>query len=239
MLGTVINGVAIVAGGAAGLLASRQLSEKRQLALKLLLGVFTVYAGVSTAWSGLNGSLYSIGKQLLIAVVSMTLGRLLGRLLRIQATLNKAGAYAREKFAASGTGSDTRFADGFITCSLLFCVGPMAILGAVQDGLEGKIRVLVIKSVMDGLATMAFVATFGWGVILSVIPVVAYQGTITLLAQSVRPLLAQPDLLNAVNVVGGLMVFCIAMIILELKTFELADYLPCLAVAPLLTYLLR
>lgn len=239
MLGTVINGVAILAGGAAGLLAARQISEKQQLSIKLLLGVFTVYAGVSTSWSGLSGSLFQIGKQLLIAILALSLGRILGRLLRIQSTLNKAGAYAREKFASSSVDNPSRFADGFITCTLLFCVGPMSILGALQDGLDGKIRVLVIKSIMDGLATMGFVATFGWGVLLAAIPVVAYQGTITLLAQSLRPLLAQPDLVNSVNVVGGLLVFCIAMIILELKKFDLADYLPSLAVAPILTYLLR
>jgi len=239
MLGTVINGAAILAGGAAGIFAARQLTEQRQLSIKVLLGAFTVYAGLSTAWSGLNGSLGQAGKQLLIAMVAMSLGRIAGRLCRIQATLNKVGGYAREKFATAGGPSTSRFADGFITCTLLFCVGPMSILGAIQDGLEGKIRVLVIKSVMDGLATMGFVATFGRGVMLAAIPVVAYQGTITLLAQHLRPLLAQPDLLHSVNVVGGLLVFCIAMIILELKKFELADYLPSLAFAPALTYLLR
>lgn len=239
MVGTVINGIAIVAGGAAGLLASRQLSAVHQQALKVLLGAFTVYAGLSMAWEGLNGSIFNIGKQVMIAILSLTLGRIAGRLLRIQHQLNKLGGFARKRFASSATDSSQRFGDGFVTCSLLFCVGPMSILGSVEDGLSGNYKILLIKSVMDGLATMAFVTTFGWGVMLAAIPVVAYQGTITLLARTLRPMLDQPDLLNSVNVTGGLMVFCIALIILELKKIELADYLPSLAAAPLLTWALR
>ena len=210
MVGTVVNGIAILAGGAVGLMASKQLSAANQQALKVLLGAFTVYAGLSLAWSGLNGSFMKIGKQLLIAIV-----------------------------AIADLQSNQRFGDGFVTCSLLFCVGPMAILGAVQDGLAGNYRILLIKSVMDGLATMAFVPSFGWGVMLAALPVVAYQGTITLLAQNLRPVLDQQDLLNSINVVGGLLVFCIALIILELKKIELADYLPTLFYAPLLTWALR
>jgi len=96
-----------------------------------------------------------------------------------------------------------------------------------------------LKALMDGLATMAFVGTFGWGAMLAVVPVVAYQGTITLAAKLVAPWVADPALLNSINATGGLLVFCIALVILELKKIELADYLPSLAFAPLLTWLWR
>ena len=134
--------------------------------------------------------------------------------------------------------SSRHFSEGFITCTILFCVGPMAVLGAVHDGLTHYWQILGLKALIDGLAAMAFVTTFGWGVILSVIPVVAYQGTISLTAQYLAPFLDNHMLLSSVNATGGLLVFCIALIILELKKIELADYLPSLAYAPLLTWLL-
>ncbi len=146
--------------------------------------------------------------------------------------------YAKEKFSRASATSSRRLSEGFITCTLLFCVGPIAIVGALQDGLEGKWETLAIKAVMDGLATMAFVTTFGWGVMLSVIPVVAYQGTITLSARFLGPLLEERGLIDSLNATGGMLVFCIALVILELKKIELADYLPSLAFAPLLTWLL-
>jgi len=109
----------------------------------------------------------------------------------------------------------------------------------IVTGLLGNYRTLALKSVMDGLATVAFAKVFGWGVLLSVIPVVAYQGTITLLAKLLEPYLRNPALLDSINATGGMLVFCIALIILELKKIELADYLPSLAFAPLITWLWR
>ena len=233
--GTILNAAGIVLGGVLGLTLSRQLSPARQIGLKNLLGVFTVYVGLKLTWTSLGGGLGMIGKQLLIVLLSLILGRITGRFLRLQKSLNRLGQYAKAKL--SQPGDDSRgFGEGFITCTLLFCVGPMAILGAVEDGLAGKWETLGIKALMDGLATMAFVGTFGWGAILSVIPVVAYQGTITLCARLIAPFLTDRALLNSVNATGGLLVFCIALIILELRKVELADYLPSLAFAPLLTW---
>ena len=115
----------------------------------------------------------------------------------------------------------------------------MAILGSLQDGLYDNPRTLLLKSCMDGLAAMAFARTFGWGVLLSAIPVLAYQGTLTLLAEFLSPLLHQKSLLDSVGATGGLLIFCVALVILELKRVELADYLPSLFYAPLLTWVFR
>jgi uncharacterized membrane protein YqgA involved in biofilm formation len=239
VIGTIINGAAIVAGGLLGRFVFKSISPANQQALKVLLGVFTVYAGLSTTWGALHGGFFKALKQIAIAIVAMMLGKALGRLLRLQKTLNRAGQFAKERFSKATTDGPANASDGFVTCTLLFCVGPMAILGALQDGLTGNFRTLAIKSVMDGLATMGFVTSFGWSPVFAAIPVVAYQGTITLLAQTAAPWLQNQTTLDSINVVGGLLLFSISLIILQLKKIELADYLPSLAIAPLLTWALR
>jgi hypothetical protein len=239
MIGTTLNAAGILLGGILGLTLSRQLSPAAQVGIKGLLGVLVVFVGLKTTWTSLGGGLWHVAKQLTIVVLAMMLGRITGRLLHLQKGLNRLGQYAKEKFSTATPDKPQRWSEGFITCTILFCVGPMAILGAVQDGLDGRWQTLGIKAVMDGLATMAFVGTFGWGAILSVVPVVAYQGSITLAAKSIAPHLQDPALLASINATGGLLVFCIALIILELKKVELADYLPSLAFAPLLTWLWR
>jgi uncharacterized membrane protein YqgA involved in biofilm formation len=239
MIGTLLNGVAIVAGGIAGLTVTKQLSPLTQRRLKVFLGAFTVYVGLRMTWGGLNGTFGQVLKQFAIVLVALILGRLTGRLLRIQHGLNRLGRYARESFSAAQSATDHRFSDGFVTCTVLFCVGPLAILGSLEDGLHGDFKTLAIKAVMDGLATVAFAQTFGWGVILAAVPVVAYQGTLTLAARALAPRLETLALLDPVCATGGIMLFSVALVILELKKVELADYLPSLVCAPLLTWLLR
>jgi uncharacterized membrane protein YqgA involved in biofilm formation len=239
MTGTIVNAAAILLGGIVGLTASKPPSLAHQAALKILLGAFTVYAGLSATWQALNGSFPQVLKQLTIVLLALMLGNLTGKLLRLQKSLNHLGQYAKQNISRAHPASPRRSSEGFITCSILFCVTPIAVLGSLQDGLTGNFKTLVVKSVMDGLATMAFVTTFGWGAILSVIPVIACQGTLSLLARLLQPYLAQHALLDSVNATAGLLVFCIALIILELKKVELADYLPSLAFAPLLTWLWR
>jgi uncharacterized membrane protein YqgA involved in biofilm formation len=242
-LGTILNALGILIGGVLGLTLRRQMSHPTQVAIKGALGVLVIFVGLKTTYTSLGGGFWLVAKQLLIVILALTLGRLTGRLLHLQKGLNRLGQYARERFAKSspsdspGASASRRWGEGFITCTILFCVGPMALLGAIHDGLSGKWQTLGVKAIMDGLATMAFVGTFGWGAILSVVPVVAYQGTITLAAQWVAPWVSDPALMNSINATGGLLVFCIALIILDLKKFELADYLPSLAFAPLLTWL--
>lgn len=240
MTGTILNALGILIGGALGLLLKRQLTLPTQVGIKNMLGVLVIFVGLKTTWDNLGGGgIFLILKQLTIVVLALTFGRLTGRLLHLQKGLNRLGQYARKKFSAATPEQANRWSDGFITCSLLFCVGPMAILGALQDGLTGRWQVLGAKALMDGLATMAFVGTFGWGAICSVVPVVAYQGSIALTAKFVAPYVQDPAMMMSINATGGLLVFCIAMIILELKKFELADYLPSLAFAPLITWLWR
>ena len=240
MTGTILNAAAILLGGIVGLTASKQPSLAHQTALRILLGAFAVYVGLSSTWQGVvNGGFLQVLKQITIVLLALMLGNLTGKLLRVQKSLNHLGQYAKQNISGARPAFSRRYSEGFITCSILFCVTPIAVLGSLQDGLTSNFKTLAVKSVMDGLATMAFVTTFGWGAILSVIPVIACQGTLSLLARLLQPFLAQHALLDSINATAGLLVFCIALIILELKKIELADYLPSLLYAPLLTWLWR
>lgn len=234
MVGTILNAAAILIGGIIGLWVKTDISSARQHLLKKLLGVMTVYVGLSMVWAGLNGSLRQIIRQLIVVIVALMLGKLTGHWLRLQRTMNRWGQYARRLFDQAKSERKPNASDGFITCSLLFCLGPLAILGSLQDGLLGSPRTLVIKSVMDGLAAMAFARNFGWGVLLSAIPVFTYQGTLTLIARLLEPYLEGKSLVDPIEATVGLLVFSVALVILGLKRVELADYLPSLVYAPLL-----
>jgi uncharacterized membrane protein YqgA involved in biofilm formation len=208
--------------------------------LKVSLGAATVFYGLRLTWISVGGSIGSVLLQLLVVVVALMIGKQAGRLLRLQKTSNRLGQRARQNLAAPKTDPSGRFNQGFETCALLFCAAPLGILGSVHDGLSGYFAPLVIKAVVDGLATFGFVSIFGWGVMTSALPVLALQGSITLLcSQFLKPLLETRGLLDSVNATGGLLIFSVALVILGLKKLEVTDYLPSLAAAPLLTWLLR
>ncbi|HZQ47129.1 MAG TPA: DUF554 family protein [Verrucomicrobiae bacterium] len=237
MTGTILNAVGILLGGLLGLLLARQFTAPTQLALRGLMGVLTVFLGLRITWESLNGNFFQMFKQLVVVVLALMLGRLLGRLLQIQRTLNRLGQYASRRFAEVRPDDPNRMNEGFVICALLYCAGPLGPIGAVADGLTGYWQPLAIKMVMDGLAAMGFVSIFGWGVLLSAFPVFVYQGTITLVVHRFEPFLREHSLVDSINAVDGLLVFCVSLIVLELKKLELADYLPSLVMAPLITWL--
>ena len=239
MIGTILNVGAILGGGVIGLTVGKQLSHAAEFRIKMILGVITIYLGITTTWQAINGSFLQVLKQITIAMAALILGNLIGKAIGLQRQLNKLGAYAKERFNSDESVAPNRFAEGFTTCTILFCVGPMAILGSLQDGLTNNYKLLAIKSAMDGLATVAFVKTFGWGVILAALPVFAYQGTITLGAHALEGYLQNQAMLDSLNATGGLLILCISTVILDIQKVPLADYLPALIVAPVLTWLFR
>jgi uncharacterized membrane protein YqgA involved in biofilm formation len=240
MIGTALNVAGILIGGLAGLARRKPLSPATESFLKVGLGVFTVFYGLRLTWISVSGTFLQILKQLLIAVLALMLGKVAGRLLHLQKMSNRLGRQARERMAASKPADPRQLSEGFQTCAALFCAAPLAILGSVQDGLSGYYYPLAVKAVMDGLATMGFISLFGWGVMVTALPVLVFQGTITLVcAQYFRPLLETYYLVDSVNAAGGLLVFSVALVILQLKKMELADYLPSLAFAPLLAWMCR
>jgi uncharacterized membrane protein YqgA involved in biofilm formation len=152
----------------------------------------------------------------------------------LQKFSNSIGQYATRALAANG--KEKRFSDGFLLATALFCAGPLGILASVQEGLNDFSPLFLVKAGTDGLATMAFCATFGWGALVSAVPVLAFQGLLIRCVQALEPMLRnQPwPLLDAINATDGLLIFCVALIILEVKKVRVAEYLPSLILAPLL-----
>jgi uncharacterized protein len=238
MSGTVLNVAGILIGGLVGLARRKPLPPQTEAFFKVSLGAFTVFYGLRLTWLSLNGSMGQVLKQLLIAVLALMLGKLTGRLLGLQKMSNRLGQAARLEISSAGAAAPPPLSVGFNTCAALFCAAPLGILGAVQDGLSGYFQPLAIKAVIDGLATLGFIRLFRGGVLLAALPVLAVQGTITLVCvQWLKPLLAAHGLVDSMNAVGGLLVFCVALVILGLKKIELADYLPSLLIAPLLAWI--
>ncbi|MGB0580618.1 MAG: DUF554 domain-containing protein [Limisphaerales bacterium] len=232
MIGTIINAACILVGGIIGIFAANSISAKTQGRIKLILAMATVFVATKMIWDGLGGGFLRSAGMIGIAALSLVIGNALGMAMRLQKGLNQLGEIAKKHMTKSDEGGN-KFNEGFITCTILFCVGPMAILGAIEDGLKGDWEVLAVKGAMDGLATMGFTAMFGWGCIVAVIPVVAYQGTITLLAGALKPILTDP-MTDELGVTGGFLVFTITLVILGVRKVPLANYLPALVVAPLL-----
>jgi len=241
ILGTILNVAAIVLGGVAGLMIRKQPSAATQSFFKVALGVATVYFGLRLTWLSINGSFGHVIKQLGIVLLSLSLGNLIGKLLRLQKASNRIGTLTRERMGRATPDNRERFTDGFLVCSLLFCAAPLGVLGSIENGLDREYFFpLAIKAVMDGLATLSFAAMFGWGVILSAVPVLVFQGTITLLcANSLAPFLQAHGLVDSVNATAGLLIFCVALLIFEVRKVPVTDYLPSLVVAPVLTALLH
>lgn len=246
MTGTILNVIGILAGGVIGLLWKKPLAMSTQSFFKISLGAATAFVGLRLTWLSLSAPFVHALKQLGIVILALVLGKLTGRLLRLQKTSNRLGQFARERMAAVKPGDPRRFSDGFNVCAILFCAAPLGMVGALCDGLSvpggvsGSFLPLAVKAVMDGLAAMSFVAMFGSGVLLSAAPVLAFQGTITLLAaRLLQPLLLAHGLIEPVNATSGLLVFTVSLVILEIRKIELTDYLPSLVLAPLLSLWLR
>lgn len=243
MTGAILNAAGILVGSIVGLARSAPLSAQTQAFFKLALGVATILYGLRLTWLSVSGDFSQVSKQVLIALLAVMVGKPLGRLLHFQAASNRAGQYSRRLIEETQTDGSLRFSNGLNACAILFCASPLGILGAMQDGLPGQpdgggyFYPLAIKGVMDALAMLSFVRLFGAGSMLAALPVFLLQGTITLTcAVYLEPLLRTHALLDSVNAVGGLIVCTVGLVIFEFKKVELADYLPALAVAPLVTW---
>lgn len=235
--GTVINVAAVVLGGALGTLMGNRLPEKTRQTVLAGLGLMTLIIGITMALQTTN---------VLIPLFSILFGGILGEALRIDDGLNWLGRRVEGRFggAAAGQGGEAggRFAQGFITASLIFCVGPMTILGSLQDGLMGDYSLLTVKSVLDGFAAMALAASLGAGVILSAATVLAYQGGLSVLAMLFATALGgvtrQTPWVIEMTAVGGVVIMSIGFILLDLKRIRTANLLPAIFIAPLIVVVL-
>jgi uncharacterized membrane protein YqgA involved in biofilm formation len=240
MLGTVLNSVGILAGGLLGVLRSKPLSTAQESFFKVTLGVFTVFYGLRLTWISLNGTPVQIFKQIVIVIVALSLGRWTGWLLRLQKTSNRLGQSARERINSAASNGSKASNEGFKVCAVLFCAAPLGIVGAIMDGVSGYFYPLAVKAVMDGLATMGLARLFGPGVALAALPVLAFQGTITLAcAEWLAPFLIRAGLVDSLGATAGFLVFSVALVILQIKKIALADYLPSLIFAVLIRWAWR
>lgn len=221
-------------GAALGWGIRRELTSNQQLLLKRLLGALVIYLGFRMVWNSVGGSAWRVLGQLGLALLALVIGNLLGKALGLQKRSNKLGKYSRDMYAQAHQRGRPERGDGFVSCAILFCVGPLGVLGALQEGLQNDPSILLVKGVLDGMAAFALVRLFGFGVVLAALPVLATQGTITLGARVLRPMLDHPGMWNGVSAVGGLLVASTALIILDVRKVPLADYLPAILVGPIL-----
>jgi len=231
MTGTILNIVAVLIGGGLGTLVGARLPQRLRETVLWALGLFTIALGVKMFFDSQNS---------LIVLGSALLGGLLGEWLNIEAALKRFGGWLESRFARSADSEGTaRFVKGFVSASLVFCVGPMAILGAIQDGLTGNYQLLAVKSLLDAFAALAFAASLGVGVLFSVIVILVYQGGLTLLAGLAQNVLTTP-MINEMTATGGLLVMAIGVsALLELKPIRVANYLPALIIAPVIVAILH
>jgi len=237
--GAFLNAMGILIGGLFGLALRRPPSLPVQLFFRSILGLATVFFGLRLAWLNLGGSFSAGLKQVLIALLAMTIGNLLGMLLGLQKISNQLGRYAGQIISSP---SPRKLADGFSAFTVLFSVAPLGWIGAVADGMSGYYHLLAVKAVIDGLAMLGSVKTLGWPAALSAFPVFLFLGAITFACRVYAvPFLGShssngADLANAVSIVAGFTACGVALVIFQARKVALANYLPGLAIAPLLAW---
>ena len=230
-IGSLVNAGAIIAGGLVGLAVGSFISKRVQATLVSGMAVGTLFIGAGSTFSkmlvsGEGGSLESRGALML--VISLAVGAVAGELLDIDGKMERFGEWLKR---VSHNERDGSFLDAFVTASLTFCIGAMAILGALEDGLKGDPSLLYLKSVMDGIFTIALTASLGKGVLFSAIPILLFQGSISLASSLLRPIMT-PEVLDAISLVGGVLIFCVGWNILwHEKKIRVANLLPALIVA--------
>ncbi len=237
-LGTLINVIAVVVGSAIGIGAGSRLTKKSLSLITDILGLITLLGAASALlplWSSSFIDSLPKGSTLLVILGAMLVGGLIGSALSLETRLDKFGETLRQKFKAS---SDGPFIEGFVSASLLFVIGPLAILGSVSDGMSEGLDQLILKSSLDFFAAMAFASSLGWGVAASAIPVGIYQGAWTLVGLFLGSVL-QPYQIDAMTICGGLMLVGIGLRLLDIKKIAVANLLPALIIAPAIATVLH
>src|SRR5512147_1906890 len=229
MTGTIINVIAIVGGSVLGLLFGARLSDQLKSTIISGMGIFLVAMGLQMFLKTENS---------LVVLGALLIGTLLGEWWRIEDGLHRFGEFLESRFSREEDDGSNRFVRGFLTASLLFCIGPMAILGSIQDGLTGDFNLLVVKSVIDGFASIAFASALGIGVAFSSLMILVYQGGITLLAGQLNAIVTT-SMMNELTATGGILLIGIGVSnLLEIKKIRVGNMLPALFIAPLIIWVM-
>jgi uncharacterized membrane protein YqgA involved in biofilm formation len=231
MTGTIINTIVILIGGLLGIRFGKLLPERARDTIIIGLGLFTLGIGVKMFLDSINP---------LIVLGGLLLGGVLGEFIRIEDHINTLGQKLEQRFNKNNSDplSSNKFVHGFLISSILFCTGPMAILGAIQDGLVGDYQLLTIKSVMDGFAGLTIASTFGPGVLFSAPVVFLYQGSFSLLAVQLQGIMTT-EMISEMTATGGLLLIAISISSLfKIKPIRVGNFIPSLFISPLIVYLL-
>lgn len=229
MTGTFLNIATVLVGGALGLIFRARIPDQLKATVISGMGLFTMAMGLQMFLNTENP---------LIVLGSLLIGTLLGEWWKIEDRLQNLGRFLEQRFSREGEDGSNTFVRGFLTASLLFCVGPMTILGSIQDGLTGDYNLLAVKSVLDGFASLAFASTLGVGVMFSTMVILVYQGGISLLAAQLNSIVT-PAMMNELTATGGAILLGLAISsLLEIKKIRVGNMLPGLAIAPLIVWAL-
>ncbi len=246
MNGTIINVSLIFVFGVISLLTHREFTESFQEKLRKVTGALALFLGLVMMFHGFTWSdgIMMLLKQFGIFYLSALLGIFIGGLLRIEKGMAAITRKAHQMFSKSISSEkpdgfqSNKFSEGFQVCTVLFCIGPMAIVGAIMDATTGNFFVLLIKGIMDGISVMAFVRYYGYGAIVSAFPVGVFQGTIALVLMAYVKLNLSELMVDSLHLMGGFLVISMSLVILGAKKVPIANYLPAIIISPLLTYFL-
>lgn len=234
-LGTMINTAAIVAGGVGGALFGRFLKENVQDTLTTVCGVSTLFIAITGALEQMltveNGAIVSHGAMLVIGC--LTIGAVIGELLNLEGAFERFGEWLKRK---TGNAKDKRFVDAFVTASLTVCIGAMAIVGSIEDGITGDYSILATKAVLDFIIIMVMSCSMGRGAVFSAIPVAILQGSITTMAGLLRPVMTEAVLAN-LSMVGNVLIFCVGINLVWGKKVRVANLLPSIVIAVIAAFL--
>ena len=234
-MGTIINTAAILLGGLFGGLFGRFLTDNAQETLTKVCGVSTLFIAVSGALEGMltveNGQIVSGGAMLIIGCLAI--GAFVGELLNLEDAFERFGCWLKVR---TGNARDGGFVDAFVTASLTVCIGAMAIVGSIQDGILGDYSILATKAVLDLIIIMVMTCSMGRGCVFSAIPVAVFQGSITALAGLVKPLMTDAALAN-LSLVGNILIFCVGINLVWGKKIRVANLLPAVVAAVIAAFL--
>lgn len=228
-LGTIINVALIIVGGILGHFFGKLIKERVQTTLTTTCGVAVLFIGIGGALEGMlsyDGAKISSGKGVFI-VITLLLGALIGELLNIEGWFERFGEWLKKK---TGNAKDKNFVEGFINASFTVCIGAMAIVGAIEDGISGDYTILLTKSILDLIIVMVMTASMGKGPVFSFIPVFVLQGTVTLLSKVIQPILTESAMGN-LSMIGSILIFCVGLNLVFGKKVRVANLLPAIIFA--------